>query len=80
MDLAQNLQTLGVHALADMQTSYVRTQTWYEHVAVSICADEEVLTVAQRPSWYSDTPIQKEKQEHKQTVISDREHRDGCTN
>ena len=55
MDLARSLQTLGVHAMADMQTWYVRTQTWYEHVAASICADEEVLTVAQRPSWYSDT-------------------------
>ena len=55
MDLAHSLQTMGVHALADMQKWYVRTQTWYEHVAASICADEEVLTVAQRPSWYSDT-------------------------
>ena len=55
MDLAQNLQTMGAHALADMQTWYVRTQTWYEHVAASICADEKVLTVAQRSSWYSDT-------------------------
>ena len=59
-DLTQNLQTLGVHALADMQTSCVRTQTWYEHVAVSICADEEVLTVAQRPTWYSDTYPERE--------------------
>ena len=55
MDLAKSLQTLDVHALADMQTWYVRTQTWYEHVAPSICANEEVLTVAQRPSWCSDT-------------------------
>ena len=31
MDLARNLQTLCVHAFADMQTWYVRTQTWYEH-------------------------------------------------
>ena len=60
MDLAQSLQTLGVHALADMQTWYVRTQTWYEHEAASICADEEALTVAQRPSWYSDTYPEKE--------------------
>ena len=44
MDLAQSLQTWCV-----------RTQNWYEHVAASICADEEELTVAQRPSWYSDT-------------------------
>ena len=55
MDLAQSLQTLYVHTLADMQTWYVRTQSWYEHVEASICADEVVLTVAQRPSWYSDT-------------------------
>ena len=56
MDVAQNLQTLGVHALADMQTWYVRTQNWYEHVAASICADEEaLLTVAQRPSCDSET-------------------------
>ena len=54
MDLAQNLHIVGVHALADLQTCYVLTQTWYEHVAASICADEEVLTVAERPSWYSD--------------------------
>ena len=44
MDLAQSLQTWCV-----------RTQNWCEHVAASICADEEELTVAQRPSWYSDT-------------------------
>ena len=55
MDLAQHQQTVGVHALADLQTWYVRTQNWYEHAAASICADEEVLTVAQRASWYSDT-------------------------
>ena len=55
MDLAQSLQTLYVHTLADMQTWCVRTQTWYEHVAASICADEEAWTFAQRPSWYSDT-------------------------
>ena len=50
MDLAQRLQTLGVHALADMQTCYVFTQTLYEHAATSICAGEEVLTVALKPS------------------------------
>ena len=54
MDLAQNLQIVGVHALADFQTWYVRTQTLYEHVAASSCEDEEVLTVAQRLSCYSD--------------------------
>ena len=54
MDLARILQTLGVHALAEMQTWFVRTPTWNEHVAASICADEVVLTVAQRPSWCSD--------------------------
>ena len=48
MDLARSLQVLGVHALADMQTWCVHTQKWYEHVAASICADEEELTVAQR--------------------------------
>ena len=55
MDLAKNPQTLGVHALADMQTWFVRTLSWYEHVAAAICADEVVMTVAQRPSCYSDT-------------------------
>ena len=55
MDLAQSLQTLYVHTLADMQTWYVHTQTWYEHVVASICADEEALTFAQRSLWYSDT-------------------------
>ena len=43
MDLAQSLQTWCV-----------RAQNWYEHVASSICADEEELTVAERSSWYSD--------------------------
>ena len=38
MDLAQSLQTWCA-----------RTQNWYEHVAASICADEEELTVARRP-------------------------------
>ena len=42
MDLAQSLQTLGVHALADLQTWCVRTQNWYEHVAASICADVQM--------------------------------------
>ena len=55
MDLAPRLQTLYVHTLADMQTSYVHTQTWNEHVVASIRADEVVLAVAQKPSWYSDT-------------------------
>ena len=55
MDLAQHLQTLGMHALADVQTWYVHTQIWYGHVVASICADEEALTFAQRPSWYSET-------------------------
>ena len=44
MDLAQSLQT-----------RYVRTQTWYDHVVASIRADEEAFTFSQRPSWYSDT-------------------------
>ena len=39
MDLAQCLQTW-----------YVRTQTWYEHVVASICPDVQALTFAQRPS------------------------------
>ena len=43
------MQTLGVHALADMQTWYERKKTWYEHAVASICVDEVVLTVAQRP-------------------------------
>ena len=42
MDLAQSLQAW-----------YGRTQTWYEHVVGSIGADQEALTFAQRPSWYS---------------------------
>ena len=49
MDLAQGLQTW-----------YVRTQAWYEHVVASICADEDALTFAQRPSWYSDTHTETE--------------------
>ena len=61
MDLARNLETLRMLALTDLQTLYVHTladmqtwytQTWYEP---SICADEEALTFAQRPSRYSDT-------------------------
>ena len=55
LDLARCLQTLYVHTFADVQTWYVRTQNWYEHVAASICADEETLMIVQRPSWYSDT-------------------------
>ena len=66
MDLARDLQTLRVPTLADLQTLYahtltnvqtwyVRTQNWYEHVTALICADEEELTVAQSPPWYSDT-------------------------
>ena len=55
MDLAQSPQTLYAHILTDVQTWRVRTQNWHEHAVASICADEEVLTVAQRPSWYSDS-------------------------
>ena len=54
-DLAQSLQTLYAHTVTDVQTGCVRTQNWYEHAVASICADEEELTVAQRPAWYSDT-------------------------
>ena len=77
LDLAQHLETLGVHALAERQTWYVRTQTWCEHVAASICADGEVLTFTQSSRGVQ---IPKQEQEQKQTVVSDREHRDGCTN
>ena len=52
MDVAQSLQSLYVHILTDVQTY---TQTWYVHVVASISADEEALTFAHRPSWYSDT-------------------------
>ena len=81
-----DLQTLCAHswrmlALADMQTWYVRTQTWYEHVAASICADEEVLTVAQSPRGIQiPIQIQRQEQKQKQTVVIDCKHQDGCTN
>ena len=80
-DLAQSLHTMYSHTLTDVQTWCVLAQNWCEHIAASICADEEELTVAQRPSWCSDTyPEQKQEQQKKQTVVGDREHRDGCTN
>ena len=47
MDLARNLQTLHVHASADVQTWYVR-RLGVNTVAASICADEEALTFGQR--------------------------------
>ena len=66
MARTQYQQKVGVYALVDLQTRYVRTQKWYEHVAASICADEEVLTLAQRPSWHLGT-LQEQRQRETET-------------
>ena len=58
MDLARSLQTLYVHTFADVQKWYVRTQTWYEYVAASICT--VALICAQRPSVNTETATETE--------------------